>query len=146
MIVVAIIGILAAIAIPKFAELIRKSHEGATKGSLGALRSATSIYYADMEGQSPSNLSSLTINGKYLSSIPTMNASPYHTPTSQIVSAACGGGPICSESGAQTILSVVIGINESLNLAFWLYGRTDTGMLVVGCSHTDSKGSVWSLY
>ncbi|OGR49055.1 MAG: Tfp structural protein, partial [Elusimicrobia bacterium GWA2_66_18] len=32
MIVVAIIGILAAIAIPKFAELIRKSSEGASKG------------------------------------------------------------------------------------------------------------------
>ena len=34
MIVVAIIGILAAIAIPKFAELIRKSSEGASKGNL----------------------------------------------------------------------------------------------------------------
>ena len=41
MIVVAIIGILAAIAIPKFADLIRKSNEGATKGNLGATRSAT---------------------------------------------------------------------------------------------------------
>ncbi|MBI5239194.1 MAG: prepilin-type N-terminal cleavage/methylation domain-containing protein, partial [Elusimicrobia bacterium] len=36
MIVVAIIGILAAIAIPKFASLIRKSSEGASKGNLGA--------------------------------------------------------------------------------------------------------------
>ena len=43
MIVVAIIGILAAIAIPKFAELIRKSNEGASKGSLGSIRSALSI-------------------------------------------------------------------------------------------------------
>jgi len=33
MIVVAIIGILSAIAIPKFADLIRKSNEGATKGN-----------------------------------------------------------------------------------------------------------------
>ena len=53
MIVVAIIGILAAIAIPKFADLIRKSQEGATKGSLGALRSALTIYYGDMEGVYP---------------------------------------------------------------------------------------------
>jgi prepilin-type N-terminal cleavage/methylation domain-containing protein len=50
MIVVAIIGILASIAIPKFADLIRKSKEGATKGNLGSLRSALSIYYGDMEG------------------------------------------------------------------------------------------------
>ena len=42
MIVVAIIGILAAIAIPKFAELIRKSNEGASKGNLGSIRSALS--------------------------------------------------------------------------------------------------------
>ena len=54
MIVVAIIGILAAIAIPKFADLIRKSKEGATKGSLGALRSALTIYYGEQEGVYPS--------------------------------------------------------------------------------------------
>ena len=34
MIVVAIIGILASIAIPKFAELIRKAREAQTKGNL----------------------------------------------------------------------------------------------------------------
>src|SRR5687768_3813539 len=70
MIVVAIIGILAAIAIPKFADLIRKSNEGATKGNLGAIRSAMSIYYGDMEGIYPNDPASLSINGKYLSSIP----------------------------------------------------------------------------
>ena len=58
MIVVAIIGILAAIAIPKFANLIRKSGEGASKGNVGSIRSALSIYYGDMEGQYPSNLAS----------------------------------------------------------------------------------------
>ncbi|MBI3565196.1 MAG: prepilin-type N-terminal cleavage/methylation domain-containing protein, partial [Elusimicrobia bacterium] len=56
MIVVAIIGILAAIAIPKFAELIRKSGEGASKGNLGSIRSALSIYYGDMEGTYPAQV------------------------------------------------------------------------------------------
>lgn len=56
MIVVAIIGILAAIAIPKFADLIKKSKEGATKGSLGALRSALTIYYGEQEGTYPNPL------------------------------------------------------------------------------------------
>jgi len=50
MIVVAIIGILAAIAIPQFAQLVAKSQEGATKGNLGTLRSSLSIYYGDLEG------------------------------------------------------------------------------------------------
>jgi prepilin-type N-terminal cleavage/methylation domain-containing protein len=44
MIVVAIIGILSAIAVPKFADLLRKSQEGKTKGKLGAIRSALYIY------------------------------------------------------------------------------------------------------
>src|ERR1041385_5507220 len=55
-IVVAIIGILAAVAIPKFADLVTKSKEASVKGGLGAVRSAVSIYYGDMEGQYPGNL------------------------------------------------------------------------------------------
>ena len=76
MIVVAIIGILAAIAIPKFADLIRKSKEASTKGSLGALRAAIVIYYGDNEGYLPSMLEDLTTvitsSGarKYLDEIP----------------------------------------------------------------------------
>ena len=73
MIVVAIIGVLAAIAIPQFANLIDKSKEGATKGSLGAIRSALSIYYGDTEGTYPLDaaaLTSLTTANKYLKQVP----------------------------------------------------------------------------
>lgn len=49
MIVVAIIGILAAIAIPKFVELLCKSKDGAMAGDLGALRSAIVSYYAEAD-------------------------------------------------------------------------------------------------
>jgi len=55
MIVVAIIGILAAIAIPKFAQMMEKSREGATKGNIGALKSALSIYQGDWQGSSANN-------------------------------------------------------------------------------------------
>src|ERR1700733_7037164 len=71
MIVVAIIGILAAIAIPKFSQLITKSNEANTKGNLGAMRSALSIYYGDMEGWYPTdNLTTLTLSGRYMTTIP----------------------------------------------------------------------------
>jgi prepilin-type N-terminal cleavage/methylation domain-containing protein len=60
MIVVAIIGILAAIAIPKFADLITKSKESAAKGSLGSVRGATTIYYSDTEGMWPASLTALS--------------------------------------------------------------------------------------
>lgn len=56
MIVVAIIGILAAAAMPKFADLINKSHEAKAKGNLAAFRSALRIYYGSAEGESPTDL------------------------------------------------------------------------------------------
>ncbi|MCK4532333.1 prepilin-type N-terminal cleavage/methylation domain-containing protein [bacterium] len=76
MIVVAIIGILAAIAIPKFADLIRKSKEASTKGSLGAMRAAIVIYYGDNEGWLPTTYEDLVAvtatSGakKYLDEVP----------------------------------------------------------------------------
>src|ERR1051326_4940909 len=60
MIVVAIIGILAAIAIPRFAQMLEKSREGATKGNLGSIKSAASIYYGDTQGIWPTTLNSFS--------------------------------------------------------------------------------------
>lgn len=129
MIVVAIIGILAAIAIPKFAELIRKSGEGASKGNLGSIRSAISIYYGDMEGSYPSLLRALTTSGKYLTEVPAAKAPNYHADTSQT---------------NNDLLSNLSGIGG------WWYDNQTTdangGQIFVNCTHTDSKGSVWSAY
>jgi prepilin-type N-terminal cleavage/methylation domain-containing protein len=47
MIVVAVIGILAGIAVPRYMDFVTRAKEGATKGNLGAIRSAVNIYYAD---------------------------------------------------------------------------------------------------
>ncbi|MFC2048774.1 type IV pilin protein [Elusimicrobiota bacterium] len=55
MIVVAIVGILAAVAIPKFADLIDKAKEAKVKGNLSSIRGAVSIYYGSFEGLAPSN-------------------------------------------------------------------------------------------
>ena len=127
MIVVAIIGILAAIAIPKFAELISKSSEGAYKGNLGAVRSALSIYYGDMEGQHPADLPALTVSGKYLSAIPVAKAPNYHADSSAVVD--------------QTLANDAAG---------WSYndtvGNANFGTLWVNCTHTDTKSSIWTSY
>ncbi|MBI3564199.1 MAG: type II secretion system protein [Elusimicrobia bacterium] len=129
MIVVAIIGILAAIAIPKFAELIRKSGEGASKGNLGSIRSALSIYYGDMEGTYPAQIAALTTAGKYLSTVPSAKTPNYHTDSSAEV------------DGALTAITGAGG---------WYYdnvaGDSNLGQTIVNCTHTDSKGSVWSTY
>ena len=130
MIVVAIIGILAAIAIPKFAELIRKSSEGASKGNLGALRSAMSIYYGDMEGSYPANVSALTIGGKYLTVVPPAKAPNYHADGSAVVLMSAAATP--SDAGG------------------WWYndtiGDANVGNVLVNCTHTDTKGTVWTGY
>ena len=130
MIVVAIIGILAAIAIPKFAELIRKSGEGASKGNLGSIRSSLSIYYGDMEGQYPSQLAGLTVAGKYLTSIPTAKTPNYHAD---------------SAAEADGVLST-----PQNDAGGWVYnnvaGNSNIGNMEINCTHTDTKGSIWTSY
>ena len=130
MIVVAIFGILAAIAIPKFAELIRKSSEGASKGNLGALRSAMSIYYGDMEGTYPASVSALTIGGKYLTVVPPAKAPNYHSDLSTIVLLTTSANPT--------------------DVGGWYYNDQTTnanvGNVLVNCTHTDTKGTVWTGY
>ena len=127
MIVVAIIGILAAIAIPKFASLLRKSGEGASKGNLGAIRSALSIYYGDMEGNYPADLPTLTVNGKFLAAIPQAKTPSFHTDSSVVV--------------AQT---------TSNDAGGWSYnntaGNANMGTVMVNCTHTDTKGTTWTTY
>ena len=63
MIVGAIIGILAAVAIPKFARMLETAREGATKRNLSSIRGAVIIYYGDREGTYPEILS---LNADYL--------------------------------------------------------------------------------
>jgi prepilin-type N-terminal cleavage/methylation domain-containing protein len=131
MIVVAIIGILAAIAIPKFAELIRKSGEGASKGNLGSIRSSLSIYYGDMEGQYPTQLAGLTVAGKYLSAVPNAKTPNYHADKSSEVNGALVPATITDGGG-------------------WAYNNVTTdsnlGNMVINCTHTDTKGSIWTGY
>jgi prepilin-type N-terminal cleavage/methylation domain-containing protein len=127
MIVVAIIGILAAIAVPRFADLINKSRESTVKGSLGALRSAISIYYSDTEGIFPTAASLTTIltaGGKYMKDFPSIDLpSPAPHPRQTTVCL----NHICDSFGR------------------WAYFDT-TGHICVSCTHRDTRGSTWSVW
>ena len=131
MIVVAIIGILAAIAIPKFAQLIRKSGEGASKGNLGAIRSSLSIYYGDMEGVYPAQIAGLTVAGKYLAVVPVAKTPSYH------------GDASTETDGALSVISIKDGGGWGYNNTV---GDTNMGNMVVTCTHTDTKGTIWTAY
>lgn len=144
MLVVAIIGLLAAIAIPKFADLVIKAKEAAIKGQLGSLRSALSIYYADNEGFTfnggilTANIfwSAMTTGGKYLNdpisiSIPTQ---PSHTNAKGLMGASPG-------------FLLIDWATTNLELAAWSYGGMgNSADIHVNCTHTDSKGTTWSLW
>ncbi len=124
MIVVAIIGVLAAIALPKFADLVTKSKESAVKGSLGSVRSALTIYYSDTEGLFPATGSlalALTAGSKYLRELPFIQIPGKHENLNSVASALDDTGD-------------------------WLYASQVEGHVAVNCTHTDTKSSVWSVW
>lgn len=135
MIVVAIIGILAAVAIPKFAEMLRKSKEGATKGSLTNIRSATTIYISDNEGIAmlqhggPPNDAVVTaaLTPKYMETIPTAKLGTYH-PDSKVISVSGS-----ADRGNPVFLS------GSADANGWIYTSDGGGVWWVNCTHTDTK-------
>lgn len=137
MIVVAIIGILAAIAIPQFANLVAKSQEGRTKANLGTIRSALSIYYGDSEGWYPvatsgSNLTVLSTGGRYLQSVPNSDL------------------PKTTNSAGHASINTEVGF-PSGDAGGWAYDNggaasSTWGKVVVNCSHNDLRAQVWSGY
>jgi len=138
MIVVAIIGILAAIAIPKFADLVRKSQEGRTKGNLTTIRSALSVYYGDNEGIFPYILNSgLTSGEKYLKEMPkivvpafTDQGNTGHGETQAVSTLTDYAASSVTDSGNWGY------VNNNANINW--------GKIFVACTHNDSKGTVWN--
>jgi len=144
MIVVAIVAILATIAIPKFADLVRKSYEALTKGDLGALRSTIMIYYADRAGNFPNptvdgtdttpgslGYTLTTNNGEFIAKTPNFNMPPYHLTGTEVT----------------VYPNAVVGV--------WGYmqpsatppaGSRPYGDIWINCIHTDSLHSTWENY
>ncbi len=134
MIVVAIIGILAAIAIPRFAQMLEKSREGSTKGDLGSIKSAVSIYYGDSQGIWPTTLQSFTgyAFSKYLDNIQNVKV------TGSFVVGATS--PVGSKVSMTTATSV-----PSTAATGWLYDST-YGNVYVNSTVKDSKQIPYSFY
>jgi prepilin-type N-terminal cleavage/methylation domain-containing protein len=134
MIVVAIIGILAAIAIPKFAQMLEKSREGATKGNLGSMKAAAAIYYGDQQGLWPSTLNSFSVYSfsKYMANLPAVKVTGAYVPNSP--------NPVGNTVVVTTINSVPTGATSG-----WLYDSTNGG-IYVNSTVQDSKVLPYSFY
>lgn len=124
MIVVAIIGILAAIAIPRFANLIDRAREARTQGNLGAIRSAMTIYYGTYDGVWPPTILALTDAagaGPFLGSVPTV-----------LLPSGMGHDETANEAAA-----------KATDTGEWGYDiGDDDGVVVVNCTHLDSGDDV----
>lgn len=134
MIVVAIIAILAVVAIPKFGDLLNKSRESTVKGMLGTLRSALTIYYADINIFPTDVETALTTNAHYLNEIPTVTIPPvaaFSTP---------------GHANITSVKNVAAPDDDTAAGAFaYSYSDTDSS-LSVNCTHRDSRGTYWSAY
>ncbi|MBL0349006.1 MAG: type II secretion system protein [Elusimicrobia bacterium] len=153
MLVVAIIGLLSAIAIPKFGALVNKAKEAELRGRVGGIRSALSLYYVDNEAIYPTVDFILSIpilgfptlegtlkpkyiedNVSFLFGVPGIHGNG--STNIEIVNpwSPDGPGPV-ADTGA-------IYWRANANSAT---GRPATqALLRVACSHTDSRGTTWS--
>jgi prepilin-type N-terminal cleavage/methylation domain-containing protein len=153
---VGIVGILAGIAIPKVSDVIETARDARTKGNLGALRSALSVYYAETEGRFPAfsrpfsqsagygTLLHDTLVPNYLAQVPQATPSGGHHAASDAVFL------VWNLSGNQD--------NEPVSGYGWTYDANPFddlkpagykglwGTVRVLCQHSDSRGAHWSIY
>ncbi len=126
----------------KFRELKTKSSEGATKGSLGSLRAATSIFYGDAEGVYPATLDAL-VGPKYLQEIPAAKTASH----AESRAWTAYGAEVCtgkSEYGQE------IDVSKIRDTGGWGYVSDPQakcyGQVFVDCSHKDTRGKYWTEY
>lgn len=122
MIVVTIIGVLAAIVAPMFGVLTRRADEGSTKGKLGAIRSAVNIYNAKNEGIWAADTNALV--PVYLDKVPAVRIGKYFPESTGID----------TDPGE---------LND--NDGDWSYD-TSTGKVWVDCNFTDTQNGVISAW
>ena len=136
MIVVAIIGILAAVALPKFAGLVEKSREASTKAAINSIQSAISIYYGDMEGAYPEYVHTDTayMFSRYLEKVPPVKAT--HTGIGATGINESPSGTTVFYTNSETISATGTG---------WRYNAIK-GHVFVNSNSTDSKGAPYSTY
>ena len=151
-IVVAIIGILAALALPNFSSTLARAQAASTKGNLGTLRGAINMYIGDQEGVMPPTLQALA--PKYIVRIPSTFTPGLHPPSANAdvgESYTWGSSESCIALNPESYAPAAGG---------WLYRKPNSGIIwngtfygpclpasvVVNCSHQDERGIVWGDY
>ncbi len=108
-VVIAIIGILAAVALPKFQDLSQSARIGATRGTLGAVRSVLAIKYAQS-----------AVGGSvavYPSSLTSADFADNQEPKNSLVGAT---------SGVAALTAPAAGTDTSATAGFWYVSGSGT--------------------
>lgn len=121
----------------RFDDLMRSGNEGATKGNLGSLRSASAIYYGDAEGSYPPSLDDLI--PRYISEIPKVKTKAH----AQTSAWTAYGDEVCAPPGSVDPAKIK-------DTGGWGYVTDQQskcwGTIFVDCSHKDLRDRVWSEY
>ncbi|MDD5755984.1 MAG: prepilin-type N-terminal cleavage/methylation domain-containing protein [bacterium] len=163
MIVVAIIGILAGIAVPRYMNFIRRSRESATKGNLGAIRSALNIYYSDLEGIYPARGTDATEHVAGTSVTCGLTMTPFigsgannYLDAMPTVNEDCGDGDHRAQGGTVpgnpnvSVYSAAYNA-DGANDGGWAFQSTaevstSTAKVMVDCANPDTRASTISLW
>ncbi len=166
MIVVAVLSILAAIALPGFSSILQKAQEGRTKGNLASFRMALNIYYGDNDGYWPhwdrvKNIASGSgetypsdwsfFVSEYLEEIPGV----YTSQRDAWGSSHEGNNRICvawakNDSAPNVVTDAIAGVAHHENLYEYLYYVSEnatggskgySGYIWINCDLTDKKGN-----
>lgn len=125
----------------KFKELKTKSGEGATKGSLGSLRTATVLYYGDLDGQYPATLDALV--PKHIPAIPPTKLAGHP----ETAAWTAYGAEVCTGKQAP---DAEIDASRLKDTGGWGYVADPKakcwGAVFVDCTHEDAKGRSWPAY
>ncbi|MDO8734883.1 MAG: type II secretion system protein [Elusimicrobiota bacterium] len=152
MITVAIIGLLIAVVVPKFAGMKQKASEGATRGALGTIRANVEVYRGENINTPPVFLSA---TGLDTPNIPNIHANVLNfwkgnetqfpqnesvIPKSRDVWNYRAAGAFIDDNVGTKILSI-----PSANRRGWLY-RNNEGGVFVNSVLLDTKGEPFSVW
>ncbi|MCX5785157.1 MAG: hypothetical protein NTX59_05675 [Elusimicrobia bacterium] len=114
-----------------------KTEADLIKGALSALRSATMVYYGDKEGLFPYDLSVLTENSKYLTSIPSIMPPGHNKPSNAV--------KLVSE--VTTMDELITKVDDA---GGWIYVSDKSsplwGTVIINCNHKDVNASKTYMY
>lgn len=126
----------------RFRDLTVRSKEGATKGNLGSLRSAASIYYGDTEGSYPPALDHL-LDPKYLAAMPAAKVKDHAASSAW----TAYGDEVCLPGGQYGGSIDATKVKDTGGWGYVADAQSKCwGTIFVDCSHKDSKDRSWTEY